>query len=134
MSRLGAPSAVQTTGRASGRQVRVALAARRAPALPVERGRAGTLLAPGRRTVAAALRVLGLAQGRRFERYHRVLSRARWSGLAVSRVRLRVLVGAFVPRGPLVLGVDETVERRRGRRSRPRGSPATRCAPAARTS
>ena len=31
----------------------------------------GTILAPGRRTVAAALRASGLAQGRRFERYHR---------------------------------------------------------------
>jgi hypothetical protein len=75
---------------------------------------AGALLAPGRRTVAAALRALGLAHERRFERYHRVLSRARWSGLAVSRVLLRLLVGAFAPTGPLVVGVDETVERRRG--------------------
>jgi DDE superfamily endonuclease len=75
---------------------------------------AGARLAPGRRTVAAALRAAGLARGRRFERYHRVLSRDRWSGLAVSRVLLRLLVGAFAPRGPLLVGVDETVERRRG--------------------
>ena len=74
----------------------------------------GTLLAPGRRTVAAALRATGLAHGRRFERYHRVLSRARWSGLAVSRTLLGLLVAAFVPHGPLVIGIDETVERRRG--------------------
>jgi hypothetical protein len=78
----------------------------------------GTLLAPGRRTVTAASRVPGLAQGRRFERSHRVLSRARWSGLAVSRVLLRLLVVVFVPTGPLVVGVDETVEWRRGRRAR----------------
>jgi hypothetical protein len=45
---------------------------------------AGTLLAPGKRTVTAALRVMGLAQPRRFERYHRVLNRARWSSLAVA--------------------------------------------------
>jgi len=75
---------------------------------------AGALLAPGRRTVAAALRAVGLAQARRFERYHRVLSRARWSGLAVGRVLLGLLVAAFVPEGPLVVGVDETLERRRG--------------------
>src|SRR5688572_32605386 len=56
---------------------------------------AGTLLAPGKRTVTAALRVLGLAQAPRFERYHRVLNRARWSGLAVSRVLLSLLVAAF---------------------------------------
>src|SRR5262245_7216894 len=75
---------------------------------------AGALLAPGRRPVAAALRAAGLARGQRFERYLRVLSRARWSGLAVSRVLLRLLVGAFASRGSLVVGVDETVERRRG--------------------
>src|SRR5215216_3147740 len=82
---------------------------------------AGALLAPGRRTVAAALRAVGRAHERRFERYHRVLSRARWSGLAVSRVLLRLLVGAFVPHGPLLVGVDETVERRRGARIAAKG-------------
>jgi hypothetical protein len=74
----------------------------------------GTLLAPGRRTVAAALRAMGLEHGKRFERYHRVLSRDRWSGLTVSRALLGLLVAAFAPTGPLVVGIDETVERRRG--------------------
>src|ERR671927_2007072 len=67
----------------------------------------GTLLAPGKRTVTAALRVLGLAQARRFERYHRVLNRAHWSSLAVSRVLRGLWVAACVPTGPLLLGVDE---------------------------
>src|SRR5918999_1748344 len=71
----------------------------------------GAILAPGRRTVAAALRAMGLAQDRRFVRYHRVLSRARWSGLAVGRVLLEMLVAAFARDGPLVVGLDETVER-----------------------
>lgn len=74
----------------------------------------GAILAPGRRTVAAALRAMGLERRRRFERYHRVLSRARWSGLAVSRTLLGLLVAAFASDGPLVVGLDETVERRRG--------------------
>jgi hypothetical protein len=82
---------------------------------------AGTLLAPGKRTVTAALRVLGLAQAPRFERYHRVLNRARWSGLAVSRVLLSLLVAAFAPTGPLLLGIDETIERRRGKRITAKG-------------
>jgi DDE superfamily endonuclease len=82
---------------------------------------AGAILAPGRRTVTAALRVMGLAQDRRFERYHRVLSRATWSGLAVGRVLLAVLVAVFVPAGPLVIGVDETLERRRGKKIAPKG-------------
>src|SRR3954471_5497715 len=81
----------------------------------------GTLLAPGKRTVTAALRVMGLAHTRRFERYHRVLNRARWSSLAVSRVLLRLLVAAFVPTGPLLVGIDETLERRRGKRITAKG-------------
>jgi hypothetical protein len=81
----------------------------------------GTLLAPGRRTVTAALRVLGLAHTRRFERYHRVLNRAHWSPLAASRVLLCLLVGAFAPTGPLLLGLDETIERRRGKRIAAKG-------------
>jgi len=74
----------------------------------------GAILAPQRRTVAAALRAVGQDHDRGFSRYHRVLSRARWSGLAVSRTLLHVLVATFVPTGPLVLGIDETIERRRG--------------------
>jgi DDE superfamily endonuclease len=77
---------------------------------------AGTLLAPGKRTVTAALRVMGLAHDRGFGRYHRVLNRARWSGLAVGRVLLELLVAVFVPEGPLIVGVDETLERRRGKK------------------
>ncbi len=75
---------------------------------------AGSLLSPGRRTVAAALRVMGLAQIKQFHRYHRVLSQAKWSSLAISRILLGLLVATFAPDGPLVFGVDETLERRRG--------------------
>ncbi len=75
---------------------------------------AGALLAPAQRTVTAALRVVGLGQTPHFQRYHRVLNRASWSSLAASRVLLRLLVAAFVPDGPLVVGVDETLERRTG--------------------
>src|SRR4051795_4611041 len=82
---------------------------------------AGTLLAPGKRTVTVALRVMGLAQTRRFERYHRVLNRARWSSLAVSRVLLTLLVAAFAPPGPLLLGIDETIEPGRGKGNAAKG-------------
>src|SRR5207248_3462233 len=82
---------------------------------------AGAILAPAHRTVAAALRVTGLAQVGRFHRYHRVLSHARWSGLTAGRVLLRLLVAAFAPDGPLVFGVDETLERRRGRKIAAKG-------------
>lgn len=74
----------------------------------------GAILAPGIRTVAGVLRVLGLADERHFVNYHRVLSRAVWSPRAASRVLLGLLVHTFVPRGPIVLGLDDTIERRRG--------------------
>ena len=75
---------------------------------------AGALLAPARRTVAAALRVLGLAGCKQFHRYHRVLSQAKWSSLAGGRILVGLLVAAFAADGPLVFGVDDTLERRRG--------------------
>lgn len=77
---------------------------------------AGAILAPGRRTVSSALRAMGLDQEKRFHRYHRVLSRVRWSSREASRVLLWLLVEAFAPEGPLVLGLDETLERRWGKK------------------
>jgi len=76
----------------------------------------GAILAPGKRTVASALRAVGLEIEQRFCHYHRVLSRAVWSSREASHVLLGLLVEAFVPEGgPLVLGVDEILERRRGK-------------------
>lgn len=74
----------------------------------------GAILAPGQRTVTATLRVLGLADEPRFVTYHRVLNRVRWSNLQSSRILLRLLIHTFVPQGPLVLGLDDTIERRTG--------------------
>jgi hypothetical protein len=83
---------------------------------------AGAILAPGCRTVSSALRAIGLDQEKRFHRYHRVLSRARWSSREVSRILLGLLVETFVPEGePLVVGIDETVERRWGKRIAAKG-------------
>ena len=76
----------------------------------------GTLLAPANHTLTAALRVLGLAQEPGFQNYHRLLNRARWSARQVAQVLLGLLVATFVPSGPVILGLDETVERRRGRK------------------
>src|SRR5215213_9114052 len=78
---------------------------------------AGTLLASGRRTVAAALRAVGLGDESRFTTYHRVLNRGIWSALVVSRLLLDLLVRTFLASdAPLELVVDGTLERRRGRR------------------
>jgi hypothetical protein len=82
----------------------------------------GAILAPGTRTISSALRAMGLDQEKRFHRYHRVLSRASWSSREASRVLLRLLVEAFVPEGdPLVVGIDETLERRYGKKIAARG-------------
>lgn len=90
---------------------------------------AGSILAPRRRMLSS----LGVSQVPWFQNDHRVLNRAVWSPLAASRILLRRLVRAFAPRGPLVFGLDDPMERRRGKtiaavgvyrnpvRSRPRG-------------
>jgi hypothetical protein len=76
----------------------------------------GTLLANGRRTVAAALRAVGLGAERRFTTYHRVLNRGVWSALVLGRLLLDLLVRTFLtPDAPLEVVVDGTLERRRGR-------------------
>ena len=81
----------------------------------------GSMLASGKRTVASALRAVGLDKEKRFCRYHRVLSRAAWSTREASRILLGLLVEAFVPDGPLVVGVDETLERRQGKKIAAKG-------------
>jgi DDE superfamily endonuclease len=82
----------------------------------------GAILAPGRRTVSSALRAMGLGQHKRFHRYHRVLSHASWSSVKASRVLLGLLVEMFVPEGaPLIVGIDETLERRWGRKIAAKG-------------
>jgi len=81
----------------------------------------GAILATGKRTVSAVLRVMGLSQERNYAEYHHVLSRAVWSGLAVGAVLLRVLLKHFDGGGPLVFGLDETIERRRGEKIKAKG-------------
>ena len=81
----------------------------------------GSILASGKRTVASALRAVGLDKEKRYCRYHRVLSRAAWSTREASRILLELLVEAFVTDGPLVVGIDETLERRQGKKIAAKG-------------
>jgi hypothetical protein len=75
----------------------------------------GAILTPGKRTVTAALRVMGLSNEAQFQNYHRVLNRDTWSSHNLSRLLLRLLVRTFVPAGaPIVIGLDDHIERRRG--------------------
>src|SRR5271157_201192 len=77
--------------------------------------RMGAILAPHKRTVTAALRAMGLSREKGFDKYHRVLYRAKWSGLRLSQMLLILLVTTFVVVGlPVIIGIDETLERRWG--------------------
>jgi hypothetical protein len=69
----------------------------------------GAILAPGKRTVTSILRIIGLNRERHFVNYHRVLSRVRWSGREAARLLLGLLIHAFAPTGPVILGVDDTI-------------------------
>jgi hypothetical protein len=82
---------------------------------------AGVLLTPGKRTVSAALRIMGLGASPGFARYHHVLSRARWDSRAIARKLLAMILDAFLREGPVVIGIDDTIERRWGPKIAARG-------------
>jgi hypothetical protein len=81
----------------------------------------GAILAPGQRTVSAILRIMGLSCEKHFQNFHRVLNRAIWSSREASRVLLGLLVATFAVFGPVVLGLDDTIERRRGAKIKAKG-------------
>jgi hypothetical protein len=81
----------------------------------------GAILAPGKRTVSAILRVMELSQGQNYQTYYRVLNRAVWSSLKASRILLVHLLAVFAPIGPVVMVLDDTIERRRGKRIEAKG-------------
>jgi len=81
----------------------------------------GAVLCRGPRTVASVLRVMGLGGERRFEKYHRVLNRARWSGLQGAKILLGLLIALLPASWDWDIVVDETIERRNGRRIKAKG-------------
>jgi hypothetical protein len=81
----------------------------------------GAILCHGARTATAVLRVMGLGQEKQFAKYHRVLSRARWSGLYGSKILVGLLVPLLPAAWPIVIGTDDTLERRRGKKSTAKG-------------
>ncbi len=83
---------------------------------------AGAVLAPGKRTVTATLRIFGRDQEHDYPAYHAVLNRARWSSRAAAGRLLRLLVATFVPPDTnVVIGLDDTIERRWGAKISARG-------------
>jgi hypothetical protein len=76
----------------------------------------GAIASPHSRTVTNALRVVGLSGEKHFQNYHRVLNRAVWSSLGGSRILLNLLIKTFHTKGESVIGFDETIERRWGKK------------------
>lgn len=83
----------------------------------------GAILTTGQRTVAQSLRVMGRSHHQDYARYHEVLNRAVWSPRRSARILLGLLLEHFgAGHGPLVFGIDETLERRRGPRIGAKGT------------
>ena len=82
----------------------------------------GTLLGKGERTVTAALRQMGIQDRGDWAKYHHLLNRAKWSAEQVGQILLRLLVRTFVSQEEWVkIVLDETLERRSGKRIKKRG-------------
>jgi hypothetical protein len=79
------------------------------------------VLTPGKRTFSAALRVMGLGSTKDFARYHYVLNHARWSPRTVAHKLVTMIFKNFLPSGPVVIGIDDTIERRWGHKISARG-------------
>ena len=81
----------------------------------------GAIICNGPRTVASILRAVGLGDEKRFEKYHRVLNRAKWSSLNGSKILLGLLIKLLPPHFPFIILVDETIERRNGKKIKAKG-------------
>lgn len=81
----------------------------------------GAILCRKEHTVAAILRIMGLKDDPHFVNYHRVLNKAQWSSLQTAKILLGLLV-ALVPADlPVIIGVDDTIERRKGKKIKAKG-------------
>jgi hypothetical protein len=81
----------------------------------------GAILCRGKRTVSRVLTVMGLSQSKQYGKYYRVLSRVGWSGFAGARILLGMILALLSPKQAIVIGIDETLERRWGRKIWGRG-------------
>ena len=81
----------------------------------------GAMICTGKRTVSSALRAMGLAHEPRFERYHRVLSKAQWSEFRLARILLGLLIALLPSDAPILIAMDETLERRSGKKITAKG-------------
>lgn len=80
----------------------------------------GAILCKGKRTVTGVLRAIGLDHESGFSKYHRVLNSLDWSARKGSEILLKLLFKMLGQERPVIL-IDETLERRRGRKIRAKG-------------
>jgi hypothetical protein len=81
----------------------------------------GAIPCNNQRTIAAILRVMGLSKDKHFINYYRVLNRACWSGLQASKILFGLLI-MFIPVSfPIIIGIDDTIERRKGKKIKAKG-------------
>ena len=76
----------------------------------------GAILCRGPRRISSVLRVMGLSNIKNFSKYHRFLSRANWNSLRLAKILLGLLVQLLPASWSIVIAVDETLERRRGKK------------------
>jgi hypothetical protein len=80
----------------------------------------GAILCRGRRTVTGILRTIGLSQDSGFSKYHRILNSLDWSAKHGSAILLKILL-KMVGKERVVILIDETLERRKGKKIRAKG-------------
>ena len=81
----------------------------------------GAILCQGARRVSSILRVMGLSQEKRFEKYHRVLNRAKWNSMSGAKILLGLLINLLPASFPILIVVDDTIERRSGKKIKAKG-------------
>ena len=82
----------------------------------------GAILCRGARRVSSVLRVMGLSSVRNYSKYHRVLSRAKWDSLILAKILFGLLVELLPDSWPILIAVDETLERRKGKKIKAKGA------------
>lgn len=81
----------------------------------------GSILYRGSRQITKILRVMGLKDIKNYSRYHNVLRRSKWSDITGAKILLGLLVALLPDNFPIIVAVDETLERRRGKKIKAKG-------------
>jgi hypothetical protein len=81
----------------------------------------GAILCQGARRISSILYIMGLADGKRFEKYHRFLNRDEWSPLLGAKILFGLLMELIPPHVPILIVLDDTIERRKGKQIKAKG-------------